>query len=184
MWNNDILESARQAQLEGITNQGIDYDTVQRDICADHVALVDKAPDPDCRVRLEDCYADIIVDHKAQMLSSQPDNEVRLDAAYQGLKTATDMLVEKTNALEFTIAKLDCQPGDTVVFKVPGWAELSWEYRERVVKYVSNMVPDGVKVLFMDKDVELVVVRCDDLTQCNLCGREKQGRCFRAECPQ
>jgi hypothetical protein len=65
----------------------------------------------------------------------------------------------------FIIAKLDCKPGDTVVFKVPGWANLSWEYRERAVKYVSNMAPDGVKVLFMDKDVELVIVRCDDPIQ-------------------
>jgi hypothetical protein len=71
--------------------------------------------------------------------------------------------------LEFTIAKLDCRPGDTVVFKVRGIDELAHlnpELVSEMVERARTLIPEGVKVLLMDKETDIAVIRCDDSVQC------------------
>jgi hypothetical protein len=57
---------------------------------------------------------------------------------------------------EFQIAKLDVQPGDTVVVKTS--RPLSAETVRMVGDYVKAKLPLGAKVLVIDSTIELSVV--------------------------
>lgn len=61
--------------------------------------------------------------------------------------------------IEFTIAKLLCIPGDTVIFKIHGVRGFSYETMYHMQTVAENMVPSGVKVFLMDADVDISILR-------------------------
>lgn len=69
---------------------------------------------------------------------------------------------------EFSIAKLECKPGDTVIFKFPGLTQIAHSDPEMVnqmVDFAHKFVPEGVKVMVTDVTTEIAVVRGENWRQ-------------------
>ena len=65
------------------------------------------------------------------------------------------------NDLEFGIAKLNLAIGDILVMKVN--ARLMPQQVEAIKQSVKDSVPDGVKVLVIDKNINLTVLSFDEI---------------------
>jgi hypothetical protein len=57
---------------------------------------------------------------------------------------------------EFTIAKLDVHPGDTVIFRFKG--SLTIDLVQQIEAYLEPRLPNGVKALILDPDTEISVM--------------------------
>lgn len=65
-------------------------------------------------------------------------------------------------AIEYRIAKMQLAPGDVLVAKFDVGA-LSRDTSERAVEFFRGYVPEGVKVMVIDKGVELSILTQKDI---------------------
>lgn len=70
-------------------------------------------------------------------------------------------MLNTMDQMQFTIAKLDVKPGDTVVFKIGGLNQLMAENPGRVEEVQAQMktfLPCGVKFLLLDSEIDISVI--------------------------
>lgn len=63
--------------------------------------------------------------------------------------------------IEFSIAKLECKPGDTILFKVKGLDQALATVPNRVAafeEHLQKFMPAGTKSLLIDSDMEVTVL--------------------------
>lgn len=64
---------------------------------------------------------------------------------------------------EFAVAKLACKPGDTLVFRIPNISQASPGWVTGMKNYIESLIPPGIKILFMDENVEITVIRTESI---------------------
>lgn len=61
---------------------------------------------------------------------------------------------------EPTIEMLDCQPGDTIIFKLHGLCHCQPDRVLEIKNFIKRQLPDGVNVLLFDKEgTDISIVR-------------------------
>jgi hypothetical protein len=63
--------------------------------------------------------------------------------------------------LEYRIGKLELKPGDRLLAKFD--ANLSHDQVECIRANLADVIPDGVKILVLDKSVDLSVMTSDEV---------------------
>lgn len=66
--------------------------------------------------------------------------------------------------IEFSVAKLNCRSGDTVLFRVKDLNQYLATAPQRVAAFEQHLqryMPEGVKALIIDAEMEVSVVTCD-----------------------
>jgi hypothetical protein len=172
------IELAKGGMVRGV--DGVEYEVVPSRLVFDHVALVDNPlPDPNCRV--EEAYgtAKISFNQLGDIVAEWPTRTdvipsgqvfLTLEQAYEGrsfgwkiIESVSPTLVKAERCIAafpaFTIAKLDCQAGDTLVVKIAGLNSLA-DRCDQIQQFVEERIPRGVKLLLVDKDdTELSIIR-------------------------
>lgn len=67
-------------------------------------------------------------------------------------------------SIEFSIAKLECKPGDTILFKVKGLDQALATVPHRVAAFEAHLqtfMPVGTKSLLIDSDMDVSVLSVD-----------------------
>lgn len=133
---SDILDAARQADL-------LDLEVVKAQHDADGLQIGIQQPD-------------IASINAARPWPSVDHGTYGADGAAEA-----QMTDQQIDEMPTTIQHLDCRPGDTLIFKIAGVFKMSVSKQCYIQKYIESKIPDGVKVLLLDNDIEVTLVCCE-----------------------